>query len=151
MAISLSLKKKGGRQLGNTPWPGRLHPPPRYDRGMFTSKIFKTLDTETAEVTQFENLKTGEDSWSESLVSKKTAMKTGKHHQSESLESEAIVLLSGMLATIALRFPSYRADSFTGLSSRRHSATCGTGLNETLMILSFLSAQALCVIELTIP
>ena len=48
--ISLSLSDdERSKQIRSTPWPGRLHPPPPYDRDMFTSKNFKTLDAEAAE------------------------------------------------------------------------------------------------------
>src|SRR5262249_44476944 len=56
--LSLCAKERE-KQVENTPWPGGLHPPPLYDGDMFTSKAFKTLDTEVAEATQSENLKTG--------------------------------------------------------------------------------------------
>ena len=55
--ISLSLSEDERRkQLQNTPWPGRLYPPPLYDRDMFTSKAFKTLDAEAAEAAHSRSL-----------------------------------------------------------------------------------------------
>jgi hypothetical protein len=126
----------------------RLHPPPPpYDRDMFTSKIFKTLDTEAAEATQSENLKTGEHDRSESVEREEATMKTGEHNQSESLESEevimkagkhsrseslesgeAIMLLWSMFAITALCFPSYQPDSFTRLPLRRENSQHPTDL-----------------------
>jgi serine/threonine protein kinase len=49
--LSLSRGERE-QQIENAPWPGGLHPPSLYDRDMFTSNIFKTLDTEATEATR---------------------------------------------------------------------------------------------------